>query len=145
MLAGLYFPLRFLPEWLQLALWCATPFPSLLQTPLDVLVERDPPATQVGLVALQAVWAVLVLGAVPAGAAPGRAPAGGAGWLSGGVVAQPTGAADRVGRAGVPGAARAQARSQTAYRASFVMDLLGNVGATVFDVVTVAGDVPGDP
>ncbi|MFI7605028.1 ABC transporter permease [Micromonospora sp. NPDC049366] len=31
----------------------------------------------------------------------------------------------------------AQARSQTAYRASFVADLLGNVGATVFDVVTV--------
>ncbi|WP_436837288.1 ABC transporter permease [Micromonospora matsumotoense] len=62
-LAGLYFPLRFLPEWLQLALWCATPFPSLLQTPLDVLVERDPPATQAGLVALQLGWAVLVLGA----------------------------------------------------------------------------------
>ncbi|MEU7977556.1 MULTISPECIES: ABC transporter permease [Micromonospora] len=31
----------------------------------------------------------------------------------------------------------AQARSQTAYRASFLLDLLGNVGATVFDVVTV--------
>ncbi|MDH6466266.1 ABC-2 type transport system permease protein [Micromonospora sp. A200] len=31
----------------------------------------------------------------------------------------------------------AQARSQTAYRTSFVVDLLGNVGATVFDVVTV--------
>ncbi|WP_408630739.1 ABC transporter permease [Micromonospora coxensis] len=31
----------------------------------------------------------------------------------------------------------AQARSQTAYRTSFVVDLLGNVGATVFDVLTV--------
>ncbi|MFI7437523.1 ABC transporter permease [Micromonospora haikouensis] len=31
----------------------------------------------------------------------------------------------------------AQARSQAAYRASFVVDLVGNVGATVFDVVTV--------
>ncbi|TDC31291.1 ABC-2 family transporter protein [Micromonospora sp. KC213] len=31
----------------------------------------------------------------------------------------------------------AQARAQTAYRTSFVIDLLGNVGATVFDVVTV--------
>ncbi|KWV29987.1 ABC transporter permease [Micromonospora rifamycinica] len=31
----------------------------------------------------------------------------------------------------------AQARSQTAYRASFLLDLLGNLGATVFDVVTV--------
>ncbi|WP_435871525.1 ABC transporter permease [Micromonospora humida] len=60
-LAGLYFPLRFLPQWLQLVLWCGTPFPSLMQTPLDVLVERDPPAVQVGLVALQLGWAVLVL------------------------------------------------------------------------------------
>lgn len=31
----------------------------------------------------------------------------------------------------------AQARSQTAYRTSFVVDLVGNVGATAFDVVTV--------
>ncbi|PWU55333.1 ABC transporter permease [Micromonospora sp. S4605] len=31
----------------------------------------------------------------------------------------------------------AQARSQTAYRTSFVVDLVGNVGSTVFDVVTV--------
>ncbi|MEV4843878.1 ABC-2 family transporter protein [Micromonospora matsumotoense] len=51
-------------------------------------------------------------------------------------------AADR--RSGPGGTVRAyrallgaQARSQTAYRASFLLDLLGNVGATVFDVVTV--------
>ncbi|MGK5674206.1 ABC transporter permease [Micromonospora sp. URMC 106] len=62
-LAGLYFPLRFLPEWLQHALWLGTPFPSLLQTPLDVLVERDPPGAQVGLVGLQLAWAVLILAA----------------------------------------------------------------------------------
>ncbi|NJP33504.1 ABC transporter permease [Micromonospora thermarum] len=31
----------------------------------------------------------------------------------------------------------AQARSQAAYRASFVVDVLGNVGSTVFDVLTV--------
>ncbi|PZF85841.1 ABC transporter permease [Micromonospora deserti] len=31
----------------------------------------------------------------------------------------------------------AQARSQTAYRTSFVVDLVGNVGSTVFDVVAV--------
>ncbi|MEU0152272.1 ABC transporter permease [Micromonospora fulviviridis] len=31
----------------------------------------------------------------------------------------------------------AQARSQAAYRTSFVVDLVGNMGATVFDVVTV--------
>jgi ABC-2 type transport system permease protein len=60
-LAGLYFPLRLLPDWLAVALWLATPFPSLLQTPLDVLVERDPPAVQAGLVAVQVCWAVVLL------------------------------------------------------------------------------------
>ena len=60
-LAGLYFPLRFLPDWLAVTLWVATPFPGLLQTPLDVLVERDPPLLQLALVALQAVWAAGLL------------------------------------------------------------------------------------
>lgn len=60
-LAGLYFPLRFLPEGLYQALWLFTPFPSVFQTPLDVLVEVDPPLTRFGLVGLQVGWAVLVL------------------------------------------------------------------------------------
>jgi ABC-2 type transport system permease protein len=60
-LAGLYFPLRFLPDWISVPLWVCTPFPSLLQTPLDVLVERDAWPLQTGLVALQAVWAGLIL------------------------------------------------------------------------------------
>ncbi|MEU6078535.1 ABC-2 family transporter protein [Micromonospora sp. NPDC047074] len=62
-LAGLSFPLRFLPEPLQLVLWLGTPFPSLLQTPLDVLVERDPTGTQAALVGLQLAWTVLILAA----------------------------------------------------------------------------------
>jgi ABC-2 type transport system permease protein len=62
-LAGLYFPLRFLPEWLQLVLWLATPFPSLLQTPLDILVERDAAPVLVGLVGVQLGWAALLLAA----------------------------------------------------------------------------------
>nr|WP_307804495.1 ABC-2 family transporter protein [Micromonospora echinofusca] len=61
LLAGLYFPLRFLPDWLWLPLWLATPFPSLFQAPLDVLVERDPPGVQAGIVAGQLAWAVLLL------------------------------------------------------------------------------------
>lgn len=61
-LAGLYFPLRLLPEAIAVALWVATPFPSILQTPLDVLVERDPPGLQAGLVGLQAAWAGALLG-----------------------------------------------------------------------------------
>jgi ABC-2 type transport system permease protein len=60
-LSGLYFPLRFFPDWLSTVLWLATPFPSILQTPLDVIVERDPPVTQLGLVAVQAGWVAAVL------------------------------------------------------------------------------------
>ncbi|PSK61541.1 hypothetical protein B0E53_06557 [Micromonospora sp. MH33] len=60
-LAGLYFPLGFLPGWLEATLRYATPFPSLLQVPLDVLVEREPMPTELGLVGLQLGWAVLLL------------------------------------------------------------------------------------
>ncbi|MFI6129004.1 ABC transporter permease [Micromonospora sp. NPDC051141] len=60
-LAGLYFPLGFLPGWLEATLRYATPFPSLLQVPLDVLVEREPMSTGLGLVGLQLGWAVLLL------------------------------------------------------------------------------------
>nr|WP_229400320.1 ABC-2 family transporter protein [Micromonospora okii] len=60
-LAGLYFPLPFLPDGLYLALQLATPFPGLMQTPLDVLVERGPGAAQAGLVAVQAGWAAALL------------------------------------------------------------------------------------
>ncbi|MCW3814259.1 ABC-2 family transporter protein [Micromonospora sp. DR5-3] len=60
-LAGLYFPLGFLPGWLEATLRYGTPFPSLLQIPLDVLVERDPAPMQVGLVGVQLGWAVALL------------------------------------------------------------------------------------
>ena len=60
-LGGLYFPLRLLPPEISVALWVATPLPSLLQTPLDVISERDGPALQAGLVGLQAWWAVATL------------------------------------------------------------------------------------
>ncbi|WP_127554292.1 ABC-2 family transporter protein [Actinoplanes sp. OR16] len=60
-LGGLYFPLRLLPEWLTVTLWLGTPMPSLLQAPLDVIAERDPPAMQAGLVAIQVFWAITML------------------------------------------------------------------------------------
>ncbi|MEU4691088.1 ABC-2 family transporter protein [Actinoplanes sp. NPDC023714] len=60
-LGGLYFPLRLLPEWMTVTLWLATPLPSLLQAPLDVIAERDPPALQAGLVVVQLFWAVATL------------------------------------------------------------------------------------
>lgn len=62
-LSGLYFPLRFLPDWLALFLYVGTPFPGIVQIPMDVLVERDRPAIQAGLVGVQAVWVALLLGA----------------------------------------------------------------------------------
>lgn len=60
-LAGLYFPLWFLPAWAMLPLWLGTPFPSMLQTPLDVVTERVDWSVQLGLVAVQVVWAGLLL------------------------------------------------------------------------------------
>ncbi|WP_231953504.1 ABC transporter permease [Actinoplanes derwentensis] len=60
-LGGLYFPLRLLPDEFVVALWLLTPLPSLLQTPLDVIAERDGAVTQFALVVWQLVWAVAVL------------------------------------------------------------------------------------
>jgi ABC-2 type transport system permease protein len=62
-LAGLVFPLRFLPGAVQTTLWVGTPFPSILQTPIDVAVERQPAGNLLGLVALQLAWAVGLLAA----------------------------------------------------------------------------------
>lgn len=60
-LSGLYFPLRFLPGWAAAGVWILTPFPSMLQAPLDIVVERVPPSGQLGLLAGQVAWAVLAL------------------------------------------------------------------------------------
>ena len=60
-LGGLYFPLWFLPRATVVLLIAATPFPSLIQLPLDVLVERGPPREQALWVAVQAVWVVAIL------------------------------------------------------------------------------------
>ena len=60
-LAGLIFPLHFLPGWLTWTIWVGTPFPSVLQAPLDVLVERGSIADRFGVVAGQAAWAVMLL------------------------------------------------------------------------------------
>lgn len=61
LLGGMYFPLRFLPHPVFLTLWLATPFPSLMQAPLDIGVERVGPATQVGIIGVQVVWLAVLL------------------------------------------------------------------------------------
>jgi ABC-2 type transport system permease protein len=60
-LSGLVFPIPFLPPGWAAAVWIATPFPSLFQTPLDVLVEREPPAGLSELMGIQVGWVLLVL------------------------------------------------------------------------------------
>jgi ABC-2 type transport system permease protein len=62
LLGGLYFPLHFLPTGAVVALWLATPFPSLFQGPADLVTERADPVNQVVIVAGQVGWAAVVLG-----------------------------------------------------------------------------------
>jgi ABC-2 type transport system permease protein len=59
--SGLTFPLSFLPGWAVTTLWVATPFPSIMQAPLDILIERHGPARQGLALAGQALWAVVLL------------------------------------------------------------------------------------
>jgi ABC-2 type transport system permease protein len=60
--SGLYFPVPVLPDWLQILLWVGTPFPALMQAPLDVLVERGGTGHALVLVAGQAAWLLVVVG-----------------------------------------------------------------------------------
>ena len=60
-LGGLYFPVWFFPDALAAALTVLTPFPSVIQIPLDVLVERGSPGMQLVLLGVQAGWVVAIL------------------------------------------------------------------------------------
>ncbi|HXJ82567.1 MAG TPA: ABC-2 family transporter protein [Candidatus Methylomirabilis sp.] len=60
-LGGLLFPLWLLPRPAALGLMIATPFPSLIQFPLDILVERGPVGEQLAVLCLQAGWAAVML------------------------------------------------------------------------------------
>jgi ABC-2 type transport system permease protein len=60
-LGGLYFPLWFFPDAVAAALIVLTPFPSVIQIPLDVLVERGSVGLQVALLGVQAAWVVTIL------------------------------------------------------------------------------------
>lgn len=61
LLGGLYFPIRFLPDWAAALIWFGTPGPSLLQAPMDILVERDSLVIQAGMIGVQLAWAVILL------------------------------------------------------------------------------------
>jgi ABC-2 type transport system permease protein len=59
LLGGQYVPIRFLPDWLVWTIWLGTPFPSLQQAPVDILVERVSLPLQFGLLAVQGFWVVV--------------------------------------------------------------------------------------
>jgi ABC-2 type transport system permease protein len=59
-LAGLLVPVHFLPGWAR-AVAYATPFPSILQVPVDVATERYGTGAALGLIGMQAAWAVALL------------------------------------------------------------------------------------
>ena len=60
-LGGLYFPVWFFPDALAAALIVLTPFPSVIQIPLDVLVERGAAGQQLASLGVQAGWLVAIL------------------------------------------------------------------------------------
>ena len=59
LLSGFLIPIVWFPDWL-LAIARATPFPSMIQTPIDTLSGRVPPAEAAGLLAVQAGWVALL-------------------------------------------------------------------------------------
>ena len=61
LLGGLFVPVWFFPDAVALALIVVTPFPSVIQIPLDVLVERGSAGLQLALLAVQGGWVVAIL------------------------------------------------------------------------------------
>jgi ABC-2 type transport system permease protein len=59
-LSGILVPVAFFPGWLRDIAY-ATPFPSMLQVPVDVAVERVTGTAAVGAVGTQAAWAAAML------------------------------------------------------------------------------------
>jgi ABC-2 type transport system permease protein len=59
-LCGLVVPVQFLPGWAR-AVAYATPFPSMLQAPVDIATERSTGAAAAGLLGVQAAWAAALL------------------------------------------------------------------------------------
>lgn len=60
--AGLFVPIRLFPDWLH-ATASATPFPSMMMYPVDVLSGRVDGTAALGLVGLQLAWLAVTLGA----------------------------------------------------------------------------------
>jgi ABC-2 type transport system permease protein len=60
LLCGLYLPVPWFPDWLRtIAQW--SPFPSMLQNPIDILAGRVVGADIASAVAVQLYWATLLI------------------------------------------------------------------------------------
>ena len=59
LLSGFLIPIVWFPDWL-LAIARATPFPSMIQTPIDTLSGRVPPPEALGLIGVQIGWAAVL-------------------------------------------------------------------------------------
>ena len=59
--SGMILPLTFFPAWLR-TIAHALPFASIVQTPIDIWLGKHHGLALVGIIALQAVWAVVLLG-----------------------------------------------------------------------------------
>ncbi|NWL33322.1 ABC transporter permease [Paenarthrobacter nitroguajacolicus] len=63
LLSGFLVPVTWFPDWL-LDFARATPFPSMLQTPVDILAGRTVGAESLAMVGLQLLWLTVLLGVV---------------------------------------------------------------------------------
>jgi ABC-2 type transport system permease protein len=70
-LAGLFVPIALFPGWLH-AIATATPFPSMLMYPVDVLTGRVDETAAAGLVGLQVMWLALTVAAGQVATRAGR-------------------------------------------------------------------------
>lgn len=59
--SGMILPLTFFPSWLR-AIAYALPFASIMQTPIDVWLGKHHGAELIGILAVQAAWALALLG-----------------------------------------------------------------------------------
>lgn len=59
-LSGMLVPIHFLPDWAR-AVAYATPFPWIMQGPLDVATERYTGAAALGVLGMQLLWAAGLL------------------------------------------------------------------------------------
>jgi ABC-2 type transport system permease protein len=58
--SGMVLPLTFFPSWLR-TIAHALPFAAIVQTPIDIWLGKHHGATLVGILALQAAWALVLL------------------------------------------------------------------------------------